>query len=73
MKEFFLYILKCNDGSYYVGHTDEIEKRIAEHMLGSVPCYTSTRLPVELVFIQNFNSRTLRYTALYAVLRTNGN
>ena len=73
MKEFFLYILKCNDGLYYVGHTDEIEKRIAEHMLGSVSCYTSTRLPVELVFIQNFNSRTLRYTALYAVLRTNGN
>ncbi len=58
MKEFFLYILKCNDDSYYVGHTDEIEKHVAEHMLGSVPCYTSIRLPVELVFIQNFNSRT---------------
>jgi len=58
IKEFFLYILKCNDGSYYTGHTDEIEKRITEHMLGSTPSYTSTRLPIELVFMQNFNSRT---------------
>ena len=57
MKEFFLYILKCNDGSYYTGHTDEIEKRITEHILGSTLSYTSTRLPIELVFIQDFNSR----------------
>jgi len=41
-EEFFLYILKCNDGSYYIGHTDEVEKRIAEHMFGDVPCHTST-------------------------------
>ena len=58
MQKFYLYIIKCNDGSYYVGHTDEIEKRISEHMLGSIPSYTSTRLPIELVFVQNFNSRT---------------
>ncbi len=57
MKEFFLYILKCNDGSYYTGHTDTIEKRITDHMVGSIPCYTSTRLPVELVFMQCFASR----------------
>lgn len=58
MKNFFLYIIKCSDDSYYVGHTDEIEKRIAEHMLGNIQCYTSTRLPLELVFVQDFNSRT---------------
>ena len=57
MKEFFLYILKCNDGSYYTGHTDTIEKRITDHMIGSTPCYTSIRLPVELVFMQSFSSR----------------
>ena len=57
MKEFFLYILKCNDGSYYTGHTDEIEKRIAENILGNTSSYTSTRLSIELVFVQNFNSR----------------
>jgi len=73
MKELFcLYILKCNDGSYYTGHTDEIEKCITEHMLGSTPSYTSTRLPIELVFMQDFNSRALRYTALQTALRTNG-
>ena len=57
MKEFILYILKCNDDSYYVGHTDEIENRISEHMLGNIPCYTATRLPVELLFMQGFGSR----------------
>jgi len=71
MKEFFFYILKCNDGSYYTGHTDEIEKHITEHMLGSTPSYTSTRLPIKLVFMQDFNSKALRYTALQTALRTN--
>ena len=57
MEKFFLYIIKYNDGSYYTGHTDSIEKRIADHMIGSTPCYTSVRLPVELVFMQSFSSR----------------
>ena len=57
MKEFLPHIIKCNDCSYYVSHTDEIEKRITEHMLGNIPSYTSTRLPIKLVFMQDFNSK----------------
>ncbi len=78
MQKFYLYIIKYNDSSYYIGRTDEIEKRISEHMLGPTPSYTSTRLPIKLVFMQDFNSRaeaidmerrvkikmTFRYTAL---------
>ena len=54
---FWVYILRCSDGSYYTGHTDNLEKRIAEHQAGEFPGYTSTRLPVELVFKQDFPTR----------------
>jgi predicted GIY-YIG superfamily endonuclease len=54
---FWVYILRCADGSYYTGHTDNLEKRVAEHQAGEVEGYTSTRLPVTLVFSQEFPSR----------------
>jgi predicted GIY-YIG superfamily endonuclease len=54
---FWVYILKCSDGSYYTGHTDNLEKRIAEHKSGLLGCYTATRLPVTLAFSQEFPSR----------------
>ena len=57
MKNFFVYILKCNDGSYYVGHTDDIEKRISEHKNRTYQNYTALRLPIELVFSQIFETR----------------
>ncbi len=57
MEYFFVYILKCNDGSYYTGHTDNIEKRIYEHNKGITYCYTLSRLPVECIFVQTFTSR----------------
>ena len=54
---FWVYILRCADNSYYTGHTDNLEKRITEHQTGEVEGYASTRLPVELVFSQEFSSR----------------
>ena len=57
MLHFYVYILKCNDGTYYTGHTDNLEKRLAEHEHNTHECYTSTRLPIELVFAQEFASR----------------
>lgn len=57
MKHFYVYILQCNDNSYYTGHTDDIEKRLAEHISKDKPGYTSTRLPIELVFLQEFMRR----------------
>lgn len=55
---FWVYILKCADDSYYTGHTDNLEKRMFEHVNGTFPgCYTYKRRPVELVFSQDFNSR----------------
>ena len=54
---FFVYILKCADGSYYTGHTDNLEKRIGEHKSGMFDCYTLSRRPVEVVFVQHCSSR----------------
>ncbi len=53
----WVYILRCADKSYYTGHTDNLEKRLAEHQAGEYHNYTSTRLPVVLVFSQEFRSR----------------
>jgi putative endonuclease len=66
---FWVYILRCSDGSYYTGHTDNLEKRIAEHKSGEIPGYTSTRRPVELVFEEVFQSRD---EALASELRIKG-
>jgi putative endonuclease len=57
MQPFFMYILKCSDDSYYAGHTDNLEQRVAAHQSGEYPCYTTTRLPVKLVFAQDFATR----------------
>jgi putative endonuclease len=54
---FYVYILSCADGSYYTGHTDNLDARMAQHVSGEPKCYTSKRRPVELVFLQEFGSR----------------
>ena len=54
---FFVYILLCSDRSYYVGHTENMEQRIAEHRAQKHSGYTAHRLPVEVVYCQDFGSR----------------
>lgn len=56
MKYYYVYILKCSDGSYYTGVTNNIEKRFAEHNSDNPSnSYTSKRRPVELEYFQQFN------------------
>lgn len=55
---FYVYILQCCDQSYYTGHSDNLENRIYQHQNKIIPsCYTSTRLPVKLVYSQTFATR----------------
>ena len=54
---FHVYILRCVDYSYYVGHTDDLQRRIAQHDAGQIPGYTDGRRPVRLVFAQEFSTR----------------
>jgi predicted GIY-YIG superfamily endonuclease len=54
---FFAYMLQCRDGSYYAGHTDDLEKRLAEHQMGQGSRFTNSRLPVTLVWSERFAGR----------------
>ena len=48
----FMYILKCNDDSYYVGSTTDLTRRVEQHNHGEGAEYTKKRLPVELVYFE---------------------
>jgi putative endonuclease len=63
---FWAYILLCGDGKYYTGHTDNLEKRIGQHQSGLIKGFASSRLPVQLMWTQEFPSR---YEALNAELK----
>jgi putative endonuclease len=55
----YLYILRCADGSYYVGTTRKsLEERIGEHNAGLHGGYTASRRPVTMVFTQHFETIT---------------
>ena len=63
MAYFYMYILECSDGSYYVGHTDNLNKRISQHMFKLYEGYTSARLPIKLVGAQTFYTRDEAFAA----------
>jgi LAO/AO transport system kinase len=69
MKPFFVYMLRCADGSYYLGHTDDLELRIGQHHAGELPGYTRERRPVKLVWSQETATRE---EAMAAELRIKG-
>jgi putative endonuclease len=52
----WVYILKCSDNSYYVDCTNDLIRRMNEHIMGIFKGYTSTRLPIELVYSQSFDN-----------------
>jgi putative endonuclease len=50
----WMYILQCADRSYYVGSTVALEQRLWQHQQGEGSKYTACRLPVELVYSEEF-------------------
>tara|TARA_R110000868_G_scaffold87758_3_gene245102 strand:- start:1987 stop:2271 length:285 start_codon:yes stop_codon:yes gene_type:complete len=55
----FVYMLRCSDGSYYVGSArGSLDRRIDQHNAGAFGGYTSTRRPVVLVYAQDFSRIT---------------
>ena len=54
---FYAYLLRCSDGSYYAGHSDDLDARLVAHQTGILRGYTYSRRPVELVWQQEFPSR----------------
>ena len=51
----FMYLLRCADGTTYVGSTRDLAHRLAQHMSGLGSAYTSQRLPVELAYAEEFD------------------
>lgn len=54
----FVYMLRCRDGSLYTGCTDHVERRLAVHRSGKGAKYTRSRLPVELVYQETVADRS---------------
>lgn len=54
---FWAYILRCADGTYYTGHTDDLDRRVAEHQSGAFRGYTFERRPLELMWSESFQTR----------------
>lgn len=53
----YTYLLKCSDGTYYCGWTDSLEKRLKAHNSGKGSKYTRARLPVELVYYEEYETK----------------
>ena len=54
---YHFYMLRCCDGSYFVGQANDLEHRLAAHERGATEGYTLSRRPVELVFRDQFSTR----------------
>jgi putative endonuclease len=58
MADHHVYVLECADGSLYTGYTTDVERRVAEHDAGEGAKYTRGRTPVELVHVEEFDSKS---------------
>lgn len=54
----YVYILRCGDGSLYTGCTDDVARRLAAHQRGRGAKYTRSHLPVELVYREAVEDRS---------------
>lgn len=58
-KLYYVYILKCGDGTLYTGITNEIERRISAHNEGKGAKYTKGRLPVSLAYSEALETKSV--------------
>ena len=54
----YVYVLECADDTYYTGYTTDVERRVAEHDAGEGAKYTRGRTPVELVHVEEYETRS---------------
>ena len=65
----FVYMLRCGDGSLYTGYTDDVERRLAVHQSGKGGKYTRSHLPVELVYREELPDKSAALRREAAVKR----
>lgn len=63
----YTYILHCSDGTFYTGWTNDLEKRLKAHNSGKGGKYTRVRLPVELVYFEEFEDKIDAQKREYAI------
>lgn len=63
----YVYILKCSDNTLYTGWTNNIEKRIKTHSKGKGSKYTRVRLPIELVYFEEYEDKISAQKREYAI------
>lgn len=67
MKKWYVYILRCTDGTFYTGSTDDVTRRVAVHNSGKGAKYTRGRTPVELVYTEECESCSAALKREYAI------
>ena len=55
---FYVYVLRCADGSLYCGYTNDVEKRFEKHKSGKGAKYTRSHLPLEVVYVEEFENNS---------------
>lgn len=63
----YTYILLCSDGTFYTGWTNDLERRLKAHNSGKGGKYTRVRLPVELVYFEEFEDKIEAQKREYAI------
>lgn len=67
MSAYYIYIVRCSDGSFYTGWTTDVGQRVAQHNAGQGAKYTRSRLPVTLVYSEGFASKEVTMRREYEI------
>ena len=65
----YVYLLRCGDGTLYTGITDDVERRLATHRAGKGAKYTRGRGPLELVYTEEWPDKSAAMKREYAIKR----
>lgn len=63
--EHFFYVLECNDGSYYAGYTNNLDRRVTVHNEGKGAKYTRAKLPVHCIYFETYSTKREAMQAEY--------
>jgi len=67
----YTYIVECDDGSLYTGYTTDVERRVKEHNTGDGAKYTRGRTPVQLVYVELYETRGDAMSREYEIKQLN--
>lgn len=63
----YVYLLRCRDNNLYTGYTDDVKRREAVHNAGKGAKYTKSRLPVKLVYVEQFEDKSQAMKREFAI------